>query len=107
MAEAVDLNKNFTVKGGPSLDVKKVDQVVLSYPQFDVNADNRKLVAGTATKSGTTDSVGDVVKDCMDHIANHPRPRKQMHGQQNSKTYKENGKAFISTPVGLDSDAGN
>lgn len=107
MSEAADLNTNLTVKGGPSIEVKKVSQVVLNYPQFDVNADNRKMVAGTATKSGQTGSVGDVAKKTVDDIASTARPRKQMKGQQNSKHYVEDGKAFVSTPVGLDSDAGN
>ena len=34
-------------------------------------------------------------------------PRKQMPGQKSSKFYDENGDSFVSTPVGLDSDAGN
>ena len=107
MAEAADLNTNITVKGGPAIEVKKVSQVVLNYPQFDVNADNRNLVKSKATKSGSTGSVGDVANSTIEKLANDTRPRKQMKGQQNSKHYDENGKAFVSTPVGLDSDAGN
>ena len=52
-----------------------------------------------ATKDGTTPAI--------DAIKNAGCPREQMKGQQNSKFYNENGKAFTSTPVGLDSDAGN
>jgi len=107
MSEAADLNTNLTVKGGPTISVKQVSQVVLTYPQFDVNADNRKLVAGKATKSGSTGSVGDVAKATVDKLASNARPRKQMSGQQNSKHYNEDGTAFRSTPTGLDSDAGN
>lgn len=36
-----------------------------------------------------------------------PSPRQQMEGQRDSKNYNENGKAFKSTPTGLDSESGN
>ena len=49
----------------------------------------------------------DTVKSSMDQIAAPPSPREQMRGQQNSKNYSENGKAFKSTSNGADSDAGN
>jgi hypothetical protein len=108
MADRVDQNKNLTVKGGPDVAVKKVDQVVLSYPQFDVNADNRTMEAKSATKSGSVDAVGDVARKTLDDLANLPQPRKQMTGQRNSKHYDENGKAFKTFPGNLtDSDQGN
>ena len=40
-------------------------------------------------------------------LPDNPAPREQMHGQQNSKFYNENGKGFQSTATDLDSDAGN
>lgn len=47
----------------------------------------------------------DTVKEAMDLIANPPGPRQQMRGQQDSRNYNENGKAFRSSSAGLDSDA--
>lgn len=99
MSERADLNQNVTVKGGPSLDVKKVSQVVLNYPKFDVNADNRTLESkGTAQKSGTTGSQGDVARKTLDELTTRPAPRKQMTGQRNSKFYDENGDKFKTFP---------
>ncbi len=46
---------------------------------------------------GDTRVSGDSVKATMDQIANPPSPREQMRGQQNSRSYNENGKAFTST----------
>lgn len=43
----------------------------------------------------------------MDAFKNPPSPREQMRGQQNSRSYSENGKAFQSTSNANDSDAGN
>lgn len=40
-------------------------------------------------------------------LPNQPGPREQMAGQRDSRNYNENGKAFKSTPTGLDSDQGN
>ncbi len=40
-------------------------------------------------------------------LPNQPNPRQQMEGQRDSRNYNENGKAFKSTPTGLDSEAGN
>jgi hypothetical protein len=57
--------------------------------------------------SGSTSS-DDVSKSVStDQFKNASGPRQQMQGQQDSRNYVENGKAFKSTPTGLDSDAGN
>ncbi len=40
-------------------------------------------------------------------LPDNPSPREQMAGQRDSRNYNENGKAFKSTPTGLDSDQGN
>lgn len=62
------------------------------------------VLAGSGTTS--SDSCGDVVKAAMDKIANAGGPRTQMQGQQDQRGYQESGKAFRSTPTGLDSDSG-
>ncbi len=40
----------------------------------------------------------DTAKNAMDSIASPPGPRQQMKGQQDSRNYNENGKAFRSSP---------
>jgi len=109
MADRADLNQNLTVTGGPSLEVKKVSQVILDYGKFDVNADNRTLDSKQqAYKSGSTGQVNDVADKTLIAIANNGGPREQMSGQRNSKHYDENGKAFRSWTGNLaDSDMGN
>jgi hypothetical protein len=88
------ITKDFTVSGGPRIDVKKVDQAKLGYPNSDMNKDNGGLVKATGSKSPNVDSKKDPVKATMDNIANPPCPREQMRGQRNSRNYNENGKAF-------------
>lgn len=76
------------VSQGP---VKKVDQADIRFGQ----------------KKPNVGSVGDVVKASMDQTANAGGPRQQMRGQQNSRNYQENGRAFESTSNSPDSDSGN
>lgn len=57
--------------------------------------------------SGSTSS-DDVSKNfSTDQFKNASGPRTQMQGQQDSRNYNENGKAFKSTSNSPDSDAGN
>lgn len=98
------INANLNVSGGPTIVVKKVDQAKLNYPNINMDADNRDLVKATGKPSAKADSTGDVVKAAMDKIANPPSPRQQMRGQQDSRNYNENGKAFKSTG---NADTGN
>ena len=66
---------------------------------------DRKTIQGSYP--GDSRSSGDSAKAAMDAIANNGGPRTQMHGQQDSRNYNENGKAFQSTSNSPDSDAGN
>jgi hypothetical protein len=66
---------------------------------------DRKTITGSYP--GDSRSSGDSAKAAMDHIANVGGPRTQMAGQQNSRNYNENGKAFKSTSNPPDSEAGN
>jgi hypothetical protein len=90
---ASDSTKSGMVCGSPVAQgpVKKVDQADIRFGQKEPNVG----------------SVGDVVKACMDSIANTGGPRAQMRGQRDSKNYNENGKAFDRTSNSPDSDAGN
>lgn len=82
---------NFTVSGGPTITVKKVDSVV-------VNLTARVKPAG---------SVGDIAATSIGKISNAPGPRgPACQAQLNSKIPA--GKAPASYPGNLaDSDAGN
>jgi hypothetical protein len=66
---------------------------------------DRKTITGSYP--GDSRSSGDTAKATMDAIANPPAPRSQMRGQQDSRNYNENGKAFQSTSNSPDSDQGN
>jgi hypothetical protein len=66
---------------------------------------DRKTITGSYP--GDSRSSGDTAKASMDAIANNGGPREQMKGQQDSRNYNENGKAFKSTSNSPDSEAGN
>jgi hypothetical protein len=66
---------------------------------------DRKTITGSYP--GDSRSSGDTAKAAMDVIANNGGPREQMKGQQDSRNYNENGRAFQSTSNSPDSDAGN
>ena len=86
-------NTGMAVSGGAVSQAvaKRVDQADVRFGQKEPNVG----------------SVGDVVKASMDQIASTGGPRQQMRGQQNSRNYNENGKAFKSTSNSPDSNSGN
>ena len=61
----------------------------------EVKPVDRRTIEGSTP--GDFRSSGDTVKATMDSIANPPSPREQMRGQQNSRNYHEDGKAFTAT----------
>jgi hypothetical protein len=76
--------------------------------QTQVPATTAKDVDSTVICGSHKSGSDDVSKNfSTDQFKNQGGPRSQMSGQQNSRNYNENGKAFKSTGNATDSDAGN
>jgi hypothetical protein len=75
---------------------------------FTVSRDSYKQLEGKGAGPAAERATKDGVTDSLATATDNGGARSAMRGQQNSKFYNENKNPnFKSTPVGLDSDAGN